>query len=111
MLHGRIRTLCACAKSVRIGQSKFLLETSGVRASACVLVQKRGKKDEANLSTLFKPVVVKPSPDDINVGTELTGSVNKVDLLKLINRFYQMKEVKRQLAENGLDRKYISVAL
>lgn len=69
-----------------------------------VIIQKRFKKDD-NLSTLFVPVPVKPSPDDINVGAELTGSLNKGDLLKILNRFYQKPEIKQLALENGLDSK------
>lgn len=69
-------------------------------------MQKRFKKDD-NLSTLFVPVPVKPSPDDINVGAELTGRLNKGDLLKVLNRFYQKPEIKHLALENGLDSKII----
>lgn len=67
-------------------------------------MQKRYKKDDV-LSTLFIPVPVKPSPDDINVGAELTGRLNKGDLLKILNRFYQKPEIKQLALENGLDSK------
>lgn len=67
-------------------------------------MHKRFKKDD-NLSTLFVPVPVKPSPDDINVGAELTGRLNKSDLLKVLNRFYQKPEIKQLALENGLDSK------
>jgi len=67
-------------------------------------MQKRFKKDD-NLSTLFVPVPVKPNPDDINVGVELTGRLNKSDLLKVLNRFYQKPEIKQLALENGLDSK------
>lgn len=67
-------------------------------------MQKRYKKDD-NLSTLFVPVPVKPTPDDINVGAELTGRLNKGDLLKILNRFYQKPEIKQLALENGLDSK------
>lgn len=79
-------------------------------ASICTNNQKfsRGKKPDPNsLSSLFIPVPVKPNPDDINVGAELTGSLNKGDLLKVLNKFYQNKEIKQILQENGLDSKYL----
>lgn len=65
-----------------------------------------GRKDDANFSSLFIPVPVKPNPDDINVGAELTGALNKSDLLKVLNRFYQRKEIKLLALENGLDSMY-----
>jgi len=80
----------------RYGKSKF----------TSVIIQKRFKKDD-NLSTLFVPVPVKPNPDDINVGAELTGRLNKGDLLKVLNRFYQKPEIKQLALENGLDSKII----
>ncbi|XP_049859048.1 ATP-dependent RNA helicase SUV3 homolog, mitochondrial isoform X2 [Schistocerca gregaria] len=71
---------------------------------SCVMYsQIRGKKDDTNLSHLFVPVPIKPNPDDINVGEELTGTLNKRDLLKVLNQFYQKKEIKLLALENGLD--------
>lgn len=67
----------------------------------------RGKKDSSKLSTLFVPVPVKSNPDDINVGAELTGKLNKSDVMKILNKFYQKKEIKSLAMENGLDSKYI----
>lgn len=66
-----------------------------------------GKRDDTNFSSLFIPVPIKPNPDDINVGAELTGSLNKSDLLKVLNKFYQKKETKILALENGLDSMYI----
>lgn len=70
------------------------------------LLTKRTKKDGINLSTLFVPVQVKTNPDDINVGAELTGQLNKSELLKVLNKFYQRPEVKALAMENGLDSKH-----
>lgn len=66
----------------------------------------RTKKDEANLSALFKPVPVKASPGDgSQVGAELCGHLDKGELLKLLNRFTQKRETKLLCQENGLDSK------
>lgn len=70
-------------------------------------MQRRTKKSSSKISSLFVPVAVKPNPDDINVGAELTGSFNKAELLKLLNKFYQKTEIKQLLTENGLDSKMI----
>uniref|UniRef100_A0A6M2DHU9 ATP-dependent RNA helicase SUV3 homolog, mitochondrial n=1 Tax=Xenopsylla cheopis TaxID=163159 RepID=A0A6M2DHU9_XENCH len=67
------------------------------------LLTNRGKKDDSNLSSLFVPVPIKPNPDDINIGAELSGQLNKADLLKVLNKFYQRKEIKQLCLENGLD--------
>lgn len=68
-------------------------------------VVRGGKKDDINLSSLFKPVSVKSCPDDINIGAELTGTIDKTELVKLLNKFTQKKEIRSLCIETGLDRK------
>lgn len=104
---GRIRFLCSAAQNLCLNQSKLLSEN--VTKCSVAFLQQRGKKDDVSISSLFVPVPVKakPNPDDINVGAELTGALNKADLLKVLNKFYQLKEIKQLLVENGLDSKYI----
>lgn len=69
-----------------------------------LIVPHRGKKDnKSDISTLFSPVPIKPSPDDINIGAELTGSLDKGELLKILNKFTQKKEIRMLCMENGLD--------
>lgn len=97
----KIRNLLVATHCLSISQSKTLLGKN-CRALVCG-VQSRSKKDNSNLSTLFTPVAVKPTPDDINVGAELTGAIAKPDLLKVLSKFYQLPEVKQLLAENGID--------
>lgn len=96
-------------RNLRINLSKLqklCLKSVNKSATTSFFIQTRHKKDDStNLSSLFKPVAIKPNPDDINVGAELTGTLNKTDLLKLINKFYQRKEIKALLRENGLDSK------
>ncbi|KAK5644789.1 hypothetical protein RI129_006089 [Pyrocoelia pectoralis] len=82
---------------------KYLLKNERLYVSTSSVLYFRGKKDDVTLSTLFKPVSVTPSSDDINVGAELTGTINKADLLKILNKFYQLPEIKHLLNENGLD--------
>jgi len=68
----------------------------------------RSKVNDADLYTLFKPVLVKPNQDDINIGSELTGNkLNKNDVVRVLNSFYKSPDVKVILSENGLDSKYI----
>ena len=78
---------------------------------------KRGKKDEANsaggsslssttttLSHLFIPVPIKPNPSTANnVGAELTGKLNKQEVLKILNKFFRRSEIKLVSIEQGLD--------
>ena len=65
----------------------------------------RGKKDDTHpiTTSLFQPVPIKANSDDINVGAELTTSLKKTDLLKILNSFMQKKEVKALATEYGLD--------
>lgn len=80
-------------------------------SSEIFLFQHRGKKDDANLSSLFRPVPIKQSLDDINIGLELTGDLDKVELLKILNKFTQKKEVKILCMESGLDSKFFILEL
>lgn len=65
--------------------------------------QYRGKKDEAKVSSLFKPVPIQSNPDDINIGAELTGKLDKGELLKILNKFTQKSEIKLLCLEYGID--------
>lgn len=103
----RIRTLFAAAQNLSISHPKVLFERNVKIAGTFIWEHRRGKKANSNLSTLFTPVSVKPTPDDINIGAELTGIIGKSDLLKILSKFYQMKEVKLLLSENGLDSRYL----
>jgi ATP-dependent RNA helicase SUPV3L1/SUV3 len=92
-----IRALSIAVHNLSLKRQGFLSKTN------YKLLQRRFKKSDSSISSLFIPVTVKPNPDDINVGAELTGSLNKSDLLKVLNKFYQKKEIKLLLSENGLD--------
>ncbi|KAL3268936.1 hypothetical protein HHI36_008023 [Cryptolaemus montrouzieri] len=98
---GRIISLTNLVRNFYTLDSK----TSNLCACKDILtnLQRKYKKSDSSVSSLFIPVPVKPNSDDINVGAELTGSFNKAELLKLLNKFYQKKEVKQLLTENGLD--------
>ncbi|CAO1442803.1 unnamed protein product [Diamesa hyperborea] len=64
----------------------------------------RTKKDDStNFSALFKPVPIKTTQDDINIGAELTGILDKAELIKILNRFSQKREIRALCVENGLD--------
>lgn len=74
------------------------------RTSSKVLV--RNKK--SNTTNLFVPVHVKPNtdPTDANVGQELTGgSIDKSEMVKILNKFYQRQEIKIAAMDHGLDSK------
>ena len=59
---------------------------------------------QQNVNQLFKPLIVKPNPDDINLGEEIVGvKLEKPALLRLLHKF-NGKNVIRELAkEHGLD--------
>ncbi|XP_070498173.1 ATP-dependent RNA helicase SUV3 homolog, mitochondrial [Chironomus tepperi] len=70
----------------------------------CTNIHRCKKTDPSALSYLFKPVEIKPSQDDINVGAEITGvSVDKSEIMKILNKFAQRREVRMLCLENGLD--------
>lgn len=63
------------------------------------------KKPKSSLNSVLKPVDI--SPDDTNtndIGTELTGKLDKVKLLKVLVRFYTTKEMELLALENGLNK-------
>uniref|UniRef100_A0A1B6F468 RNA helicase n=1 Tax=Cuerna arida TaxID=1464854 RepID=A0A1B6F468_9HEMI len=103
MFHFRKRVVILCCgfhKIVVKNTLRCYIEELTVRNYS----QKRGKnKSSTPVSTLFVPISVKSNPDDINVGAELTGTLNKGDLLKVLNKFYQKPEIKVLCLENGLD--------
>nr|CAG4642332.1 EOG090X01V1 [Evadne anonyx] len=56
-----------------------------------------------SISKLVVPAKVKHDPCDINVGSELTGKLNKDDVLTIIAKFCQREQVKIAASELGLD--------
>ncbi len=60
-------------------------------------------KTSGNLSSLFKPVTVLPNPDDINVGEEIAGKLNKQALLKTLNLLHRSAAIKALAKEHGMD--------
>jgi len=56
-----------------------------------------------NVSHLFVPVPLRPSGEDTSIGAELTGKLNKQEVLKVLNKFFRRSEIKLLCAENGLD--------
>ncbi|KAH8311076.1 hypothetical protein KR044_004131 [Drosophila immigrans] len=63
----------------------------------------RNRKHETNVSALFKPVQVPANAEDEDVGSELVGKLEKSELLKILNKFAQRREIKALCTENGLD--------
>lgn len=103
LIPAMIRTFLRCYLLNNVAQHKWSLAT---HRTISVSAGKYGKRDEINLSSLFKPVSVKNSPDDINIGAELTGTLDKSELVKLLNKFTQKKEIRALCVENGIDREF-----
>ncbi|XP_047363654.1 ATP-dependent RNA helicase SUV3 homolog, mitochondrial isoform X1 [Vespa velutina] len=85
----------------------ILLKRS-INPTASIIHIQRGKKsknnaEDININTLFRPVPVKSNSDDINIGSELTGNLNKTDLLIVLNKFIEAREIKSLAMECGLD--------
>nr|CAG4646068.1 EOG090X01V1 [Macrothrix elegans] len=59
-------------------------------------------EDKVPPSSLFNHGNLKLSYDG-NVGVELSGALNKDDVMKQLSKFYQQPEVKHAAIENGLD--------
>lgn len=67
----------------------------------------RGKQDNSGdetfkVSRLFEPTTPKQS-SDTELGVELTGRINKSDILKVLNKFSQKEQNRSLCLEYGLD--------
>ena len=59
---------------------------------------------QQNVNQLFKPLIVKPNPDDINLGEEIVGfKLEKPALLRLLNKFNGKNVIRELGKEHGLD--------
>jgi len=56
-----------------------------------------------SMHQIFKPVVVLPNQDDINLGEEIAGKISKQALLRQLNNFHQNNQIKELSKERGLD--------
>ncbi|XP_054261770.1 ATP-dependent RNA helicase SUV3 homolog, mitochondrial [Macrosteles quadrilineatus] len=97
-----------CSRSKLITCNSFLNNVSEdfylIKHYSNKRVKSRSKKTStAPVSTLFVPVNVKPNSDEINIGAELTGKLDKSQLLKILSSFYQKQEIKILAMENGID--------
>jgi hypothetical protein len=99
-----LKHFCVVKQSCRKFQN-FSLVKSKLCNRQCIsdLPRRFKKTDKSNVSSFFVPVPVKTSPDDINVGVELSGRLKKQDLLRVLTKFYQKPEIRLLCAESGLD--------
>nr|CAG4646846.1 EOG090X01V1 [Megafenestra aurita]SVE92244.1 EOG090X01V1 [Megafenestra aurita] len=63
----------------------------------------RCKKTLPPLSQLMVPVPVKCESETFNVGAELTGKLERHEVMGWLAKFYQRREIKNAALENGID--------
>lgn len=81
-------------------------KSDAINAISCAFVTRGAKDDSSNsISKLFQPATIK-EVDANNIGVELTGKVNKTQLLKVLKQFSQKKEISDLCKEYGLDGMY-----
>lgn len=56
-----------------------------------------------SINQLFKPLIVKANPDDMNLGEQIAGKLDKSTLLRALNKFLANEEIKKLSKEHGLD--------
>ncbi|XP_066962711.1 ATP-dependent RNA helicase SUV3 homolog, mitochondrial [Macrobrachium rosenbergii] len=69
----------------------------------CINRCKHKNSGRDDISHLFIPVPVKARSDEINVGAEITGPLQKEDILRVLNRFYSNEDIRELAREHGLD--------
>lgn len=74
-----------------------------IQRSVGVDSSSRAEEVASNPNRIFRPVVVVPSKDDINVGAELVGKISKQEVLKVLNHFNLRTEVQNVAKAHGLD--------
>lgn len=69
----------------------------------------RCKKTLPPLSQLMVPVPVKCESETFNVGAELTGKLERHEVMGWLAKFYQRREIKNAALENGIDSIYYTL--
>ena len=72
--------------------------TAAMRVNVAKTIGAVAKEKDA--MSVFKPVLVKPNPDDLNFGEEIAGKINKQALLKELNLFYNHPEIRQLCKEH-----------
>ncbi|XP_076249132.1 suv3 RNA helicase isoform X2 [Calliopsis andreniformis] len=73
-------------------------------------IREKNGKSNLSIGSLFQPVPVKQDSNNFNVGAELTGALNKVEIMKILNKFSQKKIVKDLALQYGLDDCLLNIA-
>ncbi|XP_078037033.1 suv3 RNA helicase isoform X3 [Augochlora pura] len=72
-------------------------------------IRQKSKKNDLNVTSLFQPVRIKTDPSNTNVGAELTGKLNKTDIIITMSSFANKKSIRDLAAAHGLDNFLIRV--
>jgi len=99
---GEVRGLAACQVHRSRRGEKDRRQNPVRDATRAPASQGSGASSKDPLS-VFKPILVRPNPDDLNFGEEIAGKINKQALLKELNRFFTSPEIKLLCKEHGLD--------
>ncbi|CAK9800924.1 ATP-dependent RNA helicase SUV3 homolog, mitochondrial [Anthophora quadrimaculata] len=74
-------------------------------------VRRKQNKSNSPLSSLFKPVSVKTDLNDTNIGAELTGTLNKREIIQILCTFANNNTVKDLSKKYGLDEVIFTAAM
>lgn len=98
-----------CISEILLRRNSFFNRTllkRSARLGALRIEHCRGKKTgdgNESYTSLFKPVPLKQTSDDINVGAELSGTLSKTEVQKILEKFRLQKDVETLSLEYGLD--------
>ena len=73
-------TSTSCQKRRKDEKSQPVKSTPGLRSNVKSIIG--GSTSAKDPMSVFKPILVKPNPDDLNFGEEIAGKINKQALLK-----------------------------
>uniref|UniRef100_A0A0B7B5J7 Uncharacterized protein n=1 Tax=Arion vulgaris TaxID=1028688 RepID=A0A0B7B5J7_9EUPU len=85
---------------------KYLPLSTAMSQHAFICRRHKSRKSKGSLSSVIQPLTVQPASknaDDINIGEELTGSIEKEHLLRSLKDFHSDEKIKNLALENGLD--------
>ncbi|XP_043468834.1 ATP-dependent RNA helicase SUV3 homolog, mitochondrial isoform X2 [Leptopilina heterotoma] len=98
-----------CISEILLRRNSFFSRTllkRSARLSVLRIEHCRGKKTgdgNESYTSLFKPVPLKQTSDDINVGAELSGTLSTTEVQKILEKFRKQKDVETLSLEYGLD--------
>ncbi|XP_076762122.1 suv3 RNA helicase [Xylocopa sonorina] len=66
-------------------------------------IRRKHTNSKSSISSLFKPIIVKTNANEENIGIELSGTLNKRDIINILCKFAYQDTVKELSAKHGLD--------